>query len=73
MRTYAEINARYESLIQTPNRVHEGRCNGIYERYVNPVLTRAHIPPFWIYDPDPQTNPFMMQRRPQVLLRRGPV
>ena len=62
MRTYREIEARYETLIHTPNRVHEGRYNGIYERYVNPVLTREHIPPFWIYDPNPKTNPYMMQR-----------
>ena len=62
MRTYREIEARYESLIQTPNRVHQGRYNGIYDRYVNPVLTREHIPPFWIFDPDPKTNPHMMQR-----------
>ena len=62
MRTYREIEARYETLIHTPNRVHNGRYNGIYERYVNPVLTREHIPPFWIYDPNPETNPYMMQR-----------
>ena len=62
MHTYREIEARYESLINAPNRVHEGRYNGVYERYVNPVLTREHIPPFWIYDPNPETNPHMMQR-----------
>ena len=62
MRTYREIEARYESLIRMPNRVHEGRYNGIYERWINPVLTREHIPPFWVYDPDPKTNPHMMQR-----------
>ncbi len=62
MRTYAEIEARYEALVNTPNRVDETRYNGIYERWVNPVLTRDHIPPFWIYDPDPRTNPHMMQR-----------
>ncbi len=62
MRSYRELEARYEALIGTPNRVHEGRYNGIYDRYVNPVLTREHIPPFWIYDPDPETNPHMMQR-----------
>ena len=39
-----------------------GRYNGIYERWQHPVLTRAHVPPFWMYDPNPQTNPHMMQR-----------
>ncbi len=60
--TYPELQARYEALIGTPNRVDTERYNGIYERWVNPVLTRGHIPPFWIYDPDPRSNPFMMQR-----------
>ena len=62
MRSYAELEARYESLIRSPNPVYEGRCNGIYERYVHPVLTRDHIPPFWMYDPNPETNPHMMMR-----------
>ena len=62
MRTYQEIESRYEALIHTPNMIHEGRYNGIFDRFVNPVLTREHIPPFWIYDPNPKTNPYMMQR-----------
>ena len=37
------------------------RC-GIFDRYQNPVLTREHLPPFWMYDADPETNPYMMQR-----------
>ena len=35
---------------------------GIFDRYQNPVLTREHLPPFWMYDADPASNPFMMQR-----------
>ena len=31
--------------------------NGIYDRYRYPVLTAAHIPPFWKYDMDETTNP----------------
>ena len=62
MRTYAELNARYEALINTPNTVDDSFYNGIYERWMNPVLTADHIPPFWIYDADPETNPHMMQR-----------
>lgn len=60
--TYPELQARYEALINTPNAVDTARYNGIYERWINPVLTRGHIPPFWIYDPDPRSNPYMMQR-----------
>lgn len=35
---------------------------GIFDRYQNPVLTREQLPPFWMYDADPETNPYMMQR-----------
>ncbi len=62
MKTYKELNAAYESLIQRPNRKNQHFYNGIYDRWEYPVLTREHIPPFWMYDPDPETNPYMMQR-----------
>lgn len=60
--TYSELNARYEALIARSNTVDESRYNGIFERWTYPVLTREHIPPFWMYDPDPATNPYLMQR-----------
>ena len=60
--TYSELNARYEALIARPNTVDESRYNGIFERWIHPVLTREYIPPFWMYDPDPATNPYLMQR-----------
>lgn len=36
--------------------------NGIYDRYTHPVLTAAHVPVFWEYDLNPETNPFLMKR-----------
>lgn len=36
--------------------------NGVYDRYVNPVLTAAHAPVFWRYDLNPDTNPYLMER-----------
>ncbi len=60
--TYQQLQARYESLISRANPVDESFYNGIYQRYQHPVLTRDHIPPFWMYDADPAANPFMMQR-----------
>lgn len=36
--------------------------NGIFNRYEKPVLTREHIPPFWKYDLNPETNPYFMER-----------
>ena len=60
--TYQELNERYEALIARPNHIDDSRYNGIYDRWADPVLTRAHIPPFWMFDPNPATNPHMMQR-----------
>ena len=62
MRTYQEIEKDYESLLKLKNEVDQTYSNGIYDRWKNPVLTRDHIPPFWMYDPNPETNPFMMKR-----------
>ncbi len=36
--------------------------NGIYDRYINPVLSAAHVPPYWKYDFDSEKNPFVMER-----------
>ncbi len=62
MKSYKELNAAYESLVRRPNRKNQHFYNGIYDRWEYPVLTREHIPPFWMYDVNPQTNPHMMQR-----------
>ena len=53
---------QYERLLARPNPADEHFYNGLFIRYRNPVLTREHIPPFWMYDANPETNPFMMQR-----------
>lgn len=51
----------YEKLINRSNQKTDF-YNGIIERYAQPVLTRAHIPPFWKYDMNPETNPYFMER-----------
>ena len=61
-KTFDTLMAEYEALIARPNAVDESFYNGIFDRYTHPVLTRDHTPPFWMYDANPQTNPFMMQR-----------
>ncbi len=53
------INAHKE-LLESVNTPLEG--NGIYERYVHPVLTADHAPLEWRYDLNPKTNPFLMER-----------
>ena len=42
--TYQELNRQYEELLARKNEVDEKRYNGIYERWVHPVLTREHVP-----------------------------
>ena len=61
-KSFDQLMAEYESLIARPNQVDECFYNGLFERYENPVLTREHTPPFWMYDLNPDTNPYMMQR-----------
>ena len=61
-RTFDSLMESYERLLSRPNPTDEHFYNGLYTRYRNPVLTREHIPPFWMYDASPETNPFMMQR-----------
>ena len=61
-RSFDSLMESYERLLARPNPADEHFYNGLYTRYRNPVLTREHIPPFWMYDADPERNPFMMQR-----------
>lgn len=60
-RYYEELK-KYEELITRKNEINRDFYNGIYDRYVNPVLTREHIPLTWMYDLNPETNPFFMKR-----------
>ena len=62
IRSFSSLMESYERLIARPNPANEHFYNGLYTRYRYPVLTREHIPPFWMYDADPASNPFMMQR-----------
>ena len=59
---YQEIKKKYEQLIARKNKVDENFYNGVYDRYLYPVLTNRHIPPIWKYDLNPVTNPFFMER-----------
>ncbi|WP_088655567.1 glycoside hydrolase family 130 protein [Geofilum rhodophaeum] len=56
-----QIRTAHESLLQRPNQVLFS-SNGIYQRCVNPVVTRDHIPLHWRYDLNPQRNPHLMER-----------
>jgi 4-O-beta-D-mannosyl-D-glucose phosphorylase len=57
-----KLQQAQETLLQQKNKKVTELSNGIYDRFVNPVLTPAHIPLSWRYDFDPGTNPFLMER-----------
>ena len=52
---------KYEKLLDRKN-VKADLYNGIYDRYIYPVLTDKHIPIEWKYDLNPETNPYFMER-----------
>lgn len=58
---YIIENEKYETLIARKNEKTEF-YNGIYDRWKYPVLTNEHIPLFWKYDLNPETNPYFMER-----------
>ena len=55
------LTEKSEALINRRNEK-EKMGNGIFERYVHPVLTAQHTPLFWRYDLDQKTNPHLMER-----------
>ncbi len=59
-----KVNALFrvqEQLVRRKN-VKQKAGNGIFDRYVYPILTAEHTPVFWRYDLDEKTNPFLMER-----------
>jgi 4-O-beta-D-mannosyl-D-glucose phosphorylase len=60
-RRFKQIKSDQDKLISRSNSIVE-QGNGLYERYAYPVLTAGHVPLFWEYDLNPETNPFFMKR-----------
>jgi 4-O-beta-D-mannosyl-D-glucose phosphorylase len=56
-----ELFRRHETLVTRKN-VESKEGNGVYDRYLYPVLTADHAPLFWRYDFDRKTNPHLMER-----------
>lgn len=59
-RYYIELE-KQEQLIKRKN-VKKPNYTGLFDRYQYPVLTREHVPLFWIYDLNKETNPHFMER-----------
>ncbi len=51
-----------EILLSASNALDSRWDNGWFERFQNPVLSKAHVPLSWRYDFDQLTNPFGMER-----------
>lgn len=58
---YYVQKAKWEQLVQLPNKP-VSIYTGLFTRWENPVLRREHIPPFWKYDLNTETNPYFMER-----------
>lgn len=58
---YEHELSKQETLLTRKNKISE-EYNGIYDRWVYPVLTREHAPLLWRYDLNPETNPNFMER-----------
>ena len=52
---------RQEQLIRRKN-IRQKTGNGVFDRYVHPVITADHTPLYWRYDLDEKTNPYLMER-----------
>ncbi len=53
--------AKFKSLVTEKNKKTD-EYNGVFDKYINPVLTRNHIPLEWRYDFNKNTNPYFMER-----------
>jgi len=59
-----EVRRLFEKYHQRINRKNKKQeeGNGVYDRYVYPAITRNHVPVFWEYDLNYETNPHLMKR-----------
>ena len=56
------LTRQHKTLVGRKNPVEESHNNGIFERFLHPVLTAEHTPLFWRYDLDRSRNPFLLER-----------
>ena len=57
-----KITGAHRKLLARKNPIDREWDNGVFERFVHPVLTYQHAPIEWRYDLNPATNPFLMER-----------
>jgi 4-O-beta-D-mannosyl-D-glucose phosphorylase len=59
---FQRIKSNHNDLISRANEVDFSWDNGIFTRYMHPVLTAEHTPISWRYDLNPNTNPHFLER-----------
>ena len=57
-----QLQAEHRQLLERKNSIDLRWHNGLFDRYVHPVVSAAHTPLFWRYGFDPRRNPFLMER-----------
>jgi 4-O-beta-D-mannosyl-D-glucose phosphorylase len=56
------LQAAHKRLVRRRNPVDAAWYNGVFDRYVHPVLTADHVPLFWRYDLNAKSNPDLIER-----------
>ncbi len=59
---YYQLKKKQDKLINRKNKVNNEMYNGIYDRYLYPVITKDHVPIEWRFDLDKNSNPYFMER-----------
>src|ERR1700745_549536 len=54
------LSAHEELITRRNDKAREG--NGVFDRYLYPILTAAHTPIIWRYDLNTETNPHLLER-----------
>jgi len=57
-----KLQEKHNQYIKQENSFDDRLENGIYQRYVNPVVTDQHVPLEWRYDLNYESNPYLMER-----------
>lgn len=60
-RRLSQLETEHQLLLEKTNEP-VLKDNGVFHRYINPVLTAEHVPLTWRYDLNSVTNPHLMQR-----------
>lgn len=58
------LEIAHQDLVLRSNEPASGPGNGVYRRWRDPVITAAHVPLFWRYDLNRETNPGLLERLP---------